>query len=63
MRDVPRIREFLKTYGRKYKFDMSGMAEGMISLKEPVFVVRPQVVFGQSEKTFAKTATRWNFET
>jgi hypothetical protein len=63
MRDASRIREFLKIYGRKYKFDMSGMVEGMISLKEPVFVVRPQVVFGQSEKTFAKTATRWKFET
>jgi hypothetical protein len=62
MRDVPRIREFLKTYERKYKFDMSGMAEEMISLKEPVFVVRPQVAFGQAEKTFSKTATRWKFE-
>jgi hypothetical protein len=63
MHDVSKIREFLKIYERKYKFDISGMAEGMISLKEPVFVVRPQVVFGQSEKTFAKTATRWKFET
>jgi hypothetical protein len=40
---------------------MSGMAGGMTSLKEPVFVVRPKVVFGQAEKTFAKTATRWRF--
>jgi hypothetical protein len=63
MRDTTRIREFLNRYQRKYKFDMSGMAADMISLKEPVFVVRPQVVFGQIEKTFAKTATRWKFET
>lgn len=61
MRDVRKIREFLSIYERKYKFDMSGMAGGMTSLKEPVFVVRPQVVFGQAEKTFAKTATRWRF--
>jgi hypothetical protein len=63
MRDIARIREFLSMYQRKYKFDMSAMAAGMISLKEPVFVVRPQVVFGQVEKTFSKTATRWKFET
>jgi Pyridoxamine 5'-phosphate oxidase len=61
MRDVPRIREFLSIYEHKYKFDVSGMAEEMTSLKEPVFVVRPNVVFGQAEKTFAKTATRWKF--
>ena len=63
MRDIARIREFLSMYQRKYKFDMSAMAAGMISLKEPVFVVRPQVVFGQVEKTFSTTATRWKFET
>jgi len=63
MRDVPRIRKFLSIYEHKYKFDVSGMAEEMISLKEPVFVVRPSVVFGQVEKTFAKTATRWRFGT
>lgn len=62
MRDVPRIRKFLSIYGRKYKFDMSGMAEEMISLKEPIFVVRPHKVFGLAEKTFAKRATRWKFE-
>jgi hypothetical protein len=61
MRDVPRIREFLALYQRKYKFDMSGMADGMISLKEPVFRVRPKKVFGQPEKSFATAATRWKF--
>ena len=59
--DAKRIRKFLAIYERKYKFDMSSMAEGMLSLKEPVFMVRPQVAFGQAEKTFAKTATRWKF--
>jgi hypothetical protein len=61
MRDVPRIRKFLSIYGRKYKFDMSGMVDEMISLKEPIFVVRPHKVFGWAEKTFAKRATRWKF--
>jgi Pyridoxamine 5'-phosphate oxidase len=61
MRDLPRIGEFLSLYECKYKFDMSGMAAGMISLKEPVFVVRPHKVFGLAEKTFANRATRWEF--
>lgn len=61
LRDVPRIREFLALYERKYKFDLSGMADGMISLKEPVFLVRPQKVFGQPEKGFSTAATRWKF--
>jgi Pyridoxamine 5'-phosphate oxidase len=62
LRDESRIRSFLSLYERKYKFDMSGMAEGMISLKEPVFVVKPTKVFGLTEKTFATTATRWKFK-
>lgn len=62
LRDVPRIRKFLSLYERKYKFDMSGMADGMISLKEPVFVVKATKVFGQAEKSFATTATRWKFK-
>jgi hypothetical protein len=59
--DVQRIRKFISRYQRKYKFDLSGMVEGMISLKEPIFAVRPRVVFGQPEKTFSKNATRWKF--
>lgn len=55
------IRKFIPLYERKYKWDMSGMADDMIALKEPVFAVHPAVVFGQIEKTFAKTATRWKF--
>lgn len=61
LRDAARLRKFISVYGRKYKFDMSGMEEEMTSLKEPVFVVRPLKVFGQAEKTYAKTATRWIF--
>ena len=60
-KDVAKIREFLKVYEKKYKFDMSGMADDMLSLKEPVFFLRPKVAFGMVEKTFTKSATRWIF--
>lgn len=42
---------------------ISTYTKGLLPWKwaEPVFVVRASVVFGQVEKTFAKTATRWKF--
>jgi hypothetical protein len=55
-------RKFLPTYERKYKFDMKGMEQDILSMKEPVFAVRPQVAFGLWEKEFAGRATRWKFE-
>lgn len=61
-RDVDRIREFLRLYEKKYHFDMSGMAEDLLKLKEPVFRLRPQVAFGLNEKTFQTSATRWLFD-
>jgi nitroimidazol reductase NimA-like FMN-containing flavoprotein (pyridoxamine 5'-phosphate oxidase superfamily) len=61
-KDVARIREFLKIYEKKYKFDMSGMAEDMLNLKEPVFFLRPKVGFGMAEKTFSTSAPRWIFD-
>jgi hypothetical protein len=36
----------------KYKFDMSKMKDDILSMKEPVFAVRPRVVFGLWEKEF-----------
>ena len=60
-RSVAKIREFLRIYEKKYKFDMSGMAEDMLSLKEPVFYLRPKVGFGLWEKKFSTSATRWLF--
>lgn len=60
-KDVEKIREFLKIYEKKYKFDMSGMADDMLDLKEPVFRLHPSVGFGMAEKTFSKSATRWIF--
>ena len=55
-------REFLKKYKPKYNFDMSGMEKDILAMKEPVFAVRPHVVFGLYEKKFMSSATRWKFK-
>ncbi len=60
--DVPTRRKFLPLYERKYKFDMKAMKEDILSMKEPVFAVRPRVAFGLWEKDFVGKSTRWNFE-
>src|SRR5215472_5453676 len=58
-RDVDRIREFIPLYEKKYKWKLGEMASDLLSLKEPVFVLRPKVAFGLWEKRFATSATRW----
>jgi hypothetical protein len=60
--DVPARRKFLSTYERKYQFDMKSMKQDILSMKEPVFAVRPRVVFGLWEKHFIGKTTRWTFE-
>jgi PPOX class probable F420-dependent enzyme len=60
--DVEARRKFLSQYERKYKFDMSSMKADILSMKEPVFAVRPQLVFGLWEKYFQSKSTRWKFE-
>ncbi|MGP0017581.1 MAG: pyridoxamine 5'-phosphate oxidase family protein [Candidatus Sulfotelmatobacter sp.] len=60
--DVPARRKFLPVYEKKYKFDMSSMKDEILSMKEPVFAVRPRVVFGLWEKYFQSKSTRWTFE-
>jgi hypothetical protein len=60
--EVPVRRVFLKKYKPKYHFDMSGMEKDILSMKEPVFAVRPLVVFGLYEKKFMSSATRWKFK-
>jgi len=60
--DLESRRKMLPTYERKYKFDMSSMKDGILSMKEPVFTVRPRVVFALWEKHFQKNSTRWKFE-
>jgi hypothetical protein len=59
--DVPARRKFLPPYERKYKFDMSKMKDDILSMKEPVFAIRPRVVFGLWEKHFIGKSTRWTF--
>jgi uncharacterized pyridoxamine 5'-phosphate oxidase family protein len=59
--DVKTIREFLRIYEKKYKFDISGMADDLLKPKEPVFYLRPKVAFGLWEKKFSTSATRWVF--
>src|SRR5262245_26349251 len=54
IRDKKTLKEFASVYLKKYGFDPSTM-------NEPVFVIRPKVAFGQIEKTYPKTATRWEF--
>ncbi|MFY9683925.1 MAG: pyridoxamine 5'-phosphate oxidase family protein [Candidatus Sulfotelmatobacter sp.] len=60
--DVHARRKFLPKYERKYKFDMSKMKPDILSMKEPIFAVRPRVVFGLWEKLFIENSTRWTFE-
>jgi hypothetical protein len=59
---VPIRRVFLEKYKPKYNFDMSGMEKDILSMKEPVFAVRPLTVFGLYEKKFMSSATRWKFK-
>jgi hypothetical protein len=59
--EVAARRKFLPVYERKYKFDMSGMKDDILSMKEPVFAVRPRIVFGLWEKYFQSKSTRWVF--
>ena len=59
--DVAARRKFLSQYEGKYKFEMSSMKDDILSMKEPVFAVRPQVVFGFWEKHFQSKSTRWKF--
>ena len=59
--DIERRRAFLKRYERKYDFDMSGFEADILSLKEPIYAVRPVVAFGLDEKKSLNAATRWRF--
>ncbi len=60
--DVAARRKFLPVYEKKYKFDMSTMKGDILAMKEPVFAVRPRLVFGLWEKHFQSKSTRWTFE-
>jgi pyridoxine/pyridoxamine 5'-phosphate oxidase len=60
--DVAARRKMLSVYERKYKFDMGAMKKDILSMKEPVFAVRPLVAFGLWEKHFVGKSTRWTFD-
>jgi len=50
--DASELDRMAAAYKRKYKMDPR-------SMKEPIFRVRPTKVFGFIEKSFPKSATRW----
>ncbi len=60
--DVAARRKLIPAYERKYKFSLASMKDDMLAMKEPVFAVRPRVVFGVPEKQFPTKVTRWKFE-
>jgi hypothetical protein len=59
--DIETRRKLIPIYERKYKYDLSAMKDDMLSMKEPVFAVRPRTVFGLWEKHFQGKSTRWQF--
>lgn len=59
--DVELRRSFIRIYEKKYDWDMSSFEEPILTLKEPIYVVRPTVVFALDEKKFQTAATRWRF--
>jgi general stress protein 26 len=60
--DIETRRKMLPVYKLKYKFDMGKMKDDILSMKEPVFAVRPRLAFGLWEKEFIEKSTRWTFE-
>ena len=60
--DVNARRKMIPVYQRKYNWDLSSMKDDILSMKEPVFSVRPKVVFGLWEKYFQTRSTRWQFD-
>ena len=50
--DAAALERVAAAYKKKYRMDPRSMGE-------PIFIVRPRVVFGFIEKSFPKTATRW----
>ena len=57
--DVEQLKDLLSLYQGKYDYDMSSMQEDILSLREPIFAVRPSTAFGLDEKATLNTATRW----
>jgi len=60
--DVGARRKLIPVYEKKYDWDLSKMKDDMLSMKEPVFAVRPRVVFALWEEHFQTKSTRWKFD-
>lgn len=60
--DVEARRKLIPLYQRKYDWDLSSVKDDILSMKEPVFAVRPKVVFALWEKYFQTKSTRWQFQ-
>jgi len=56
--DRASLSPFYKAYKEKYDWDLEEMGFD----KEPVYIVRPHVVFGIRERDFTSSATRWTFD-
>jgi hypothetical protein len=56
--DRASLEPFYKAYKEKYDWDLEQMGFD----KEPVYIVRPRVVFGIRESDFTSSVTRWTFE-
>jgi len=59
--DVSLRKSLLAHYQRKYDYDMSAMEADILSLKEPIYAIRPVVAFGLDERATLARATRWRF--
>ena len=56
--DRAQLRPFYEAYKPKYDWDL----EEMGFADEPVYIVRPRVVFAIRERDFTSSATRWVFD-
>ena len=61
--DVSLRKALLEHYERKYDYDMAAMQADILSLKEPIYAIRPVVAFGLDERATLASATRWRFGT
>jgi nitroimidazol reductase NimA-like FMN-containing flavoprotein (pyridoxamine 5'-phosphate oxidase superfamily) len=52
------LEPFYEAYKEKYDWDLEQMGFD----KEPVYIVRPRIVFGIRERYFTDSATRWTFD-
>jgi hypothetical protein len=63
VQDVELLKELVALYQGKYDYDLSSMHEDILTLREPIFAMRPSVAFGLEEKSILQNATRWRFGT